>query len=198
MKDIITSETQLWSRRLSGDGAAFGLIFDLHRDRVFRHASPLVEDRRDAEEVTATTFLELWRRRCDVRLVNESVLPWLPVTATNSARNVRRSTARYRRLLATISHSLDISHVEATYFASHPTEHIDHQLTAALKTLPAADLRLISLVSLEGFTISEAVSVLGLSASAAKTRLFRARVRLRTILGDRTGTSWFDEEGGSK
>ena len=198
MKDFVTSDAQLWSRSLTGDGAAFGELFDLHHDRVFRHAYRLVEDRHDAEDVTATAFLELWRRRADVRLVNESVLPWLLVTTTNSARNVRRSVARYRRLLATLPRTPVTSDVETAYFAAHPSEQIDRRLAAALRSLPAADLRLVSLVALEGFRITDAASILGLSSSAAKTRLYRARVRLRTILGDGAGTGWLDEEGGSE
>jgi RNA polymerase sigma factor (sigma-70 family) len=198
MKDFITREAQLWSRSLTGDGAAFGELFDLYHDRVFRHAYRLVEDRRDAEDVTATAFLELWRRRADVRLVNDSVLPWLLVTTTNSTRNLRRSVARYRRLLATLPRTPDTSDAETAYFLAHPSEQIDRRLTDALRSLPAADLRLVSLVALEGFTIAETASILGLSSSAAKTRLYRARVKLRTILGDNDGTGWFVEEGGSE
>jgi RNA polymerase sigma factor (sigma-70 family) len=198
MKDFVTSDAQLWSRSLSGDGEAFGVLFDLHHDRVFRHAYRLVEDRCDAEDVTATAFLELWRRRADVRLVNDSVLPWLLVTTTNSARNVRRSVARYRRLLARLPRTPDTSDAETAYFAAHPSEQIDRRLTATLRSLPAADLRLVSLVALEGFTIAEAASILGLSSPAAKTRLYRARVRLRTNLGEIAGTGWFGDEGGSE
>ena len=198
MKDFVTSDAQLWSRSLSGDGAAFGVLFDLHHDRVFRHAYRLVEDRCDAEDVTAIAFLELWRRRADVRLVNDSVLPWLLVTTTNSARNLRRSVARYRRLLDTLPRTPDTADAETAYFAAHPSEQFDRRLTAALRSLPAADLRLVSLVVLEGFTIADTARILGLSSSAAKTRLYRARVKLRTFLGDSASTRWFVEEGGSE
>lgn len=75
-------------------------LFDRHRDRVFGHACRLVESRYDAEDVTASAFLELWRRRGDVRLVEGSVLPWLLVTTGNVARNSRRGTRRYRQFLS--------------------------------------------------------------------------------------------------
>lgn len=58
----------------------------------------------------------------------------------------------------------------------------DEHLGSALRSLPRADLQLITLVALEGFTITEAAAVLGLSATAAKTRLHRARIRLRQVL----------------
>ncbi|HEY5224914.1 MAG TPA: RNA polymerase sigma factor [Microbacteriaceae bacterium] len=182
MRQPVASDAQLWARSISGDGAAFGALFDLHRDRVFRHAYRLVENRRDADDVTATAFLELWRRRADVRLVEASVLPWLLVTATNAARNVRRSAARYQRLLDSLPRTLAASDAESAFLAAHPLEQVDHRLATALRSLPAADMRLVSLVVLEGYPIAEAATVLGCSTSAAKTRLHRARTRLRATL----------------
>ncbi|WP_396133584.1 RNA polymerase sigma factor [Arthrobacter sp. 1088] len=51
----------------------------------------MVGGRHDAEDATAAAFLELWRRREGVRLVDGSILPWLLVTTTNTARNLQRS-----------------------------------------------------------------------------------------------------------
>ena len=76
-------ELRLWSRARNGDALAFAAIFDLHRDRVFRQAVRLLDSPPDAEDVCASAFLELFRRRDDVRIVNGSVLPWLLVTTAN-------------------------------------------------------------------------------------------------------------------
>ncbi len=89
----------LWDRSLTGDGEAFGLLFDRHRERVFRHACRLADTRQDAEDVVASAFLELWRCRAKVRLVDGSVLAWLLVTTTNLGRNAARSRRRYRQFL---------------------------------------------------------------------------------------------------
>ena len=70
-------EAGLWARSLDGDAEAFGVLFDQHRDRVFGQASRLVGGRHEAEDIAASAFLELWRRRNDVRLVGGSVLPCL-------------------------------------------------------------------------------------------------------------------------
>jgi RNA polymerase sigma-70 factor (ECF subfamily) len=43
------------------------LLFDRHRDRVFRHAYRLAGQRHDAEDIMSTAFLELWRGRLKVR-----------------------------------------------------------------------------------------------------------------------------------
>ncbi len=58
-----------WARALEHDPRAFAAIFDHHETRVFRHALQLTGNQHDAEEVTAASFFELWRRRDVVRLV---------------------------------------------------------------------------------------------------------------------------------
>ena len=100
MLPVTEDETAVWSAALSRDERAFGVLFDRHRDRVFRHAARLVEYRAEAEDVTAAAFFELWRRRDAVRVVDGSVLPWLLVTATNLSRNASRGTRRYHAMLA--------------------------------------------------------------------------------------------------
>lgn len=61
-------EEGLWHRSVQGQGDAFGVLYDLHRDRVFRHAYRLCGNHHDAEDVMAASFLELWRRRKQVRI----------------------------------------------------------------------------------------------------------------------------------
>ena len=189
MRDVIASDAGLWSRGLEGEGAAFGVLFDLHRDRVFRHAYRLVENRPDAEDVTATAFLELWRRRADVRLVDGSVLPWLLVATTNVARNVRRAARRHRRLLDVLPRSENTPDVAHSFLNAHPMDAIDHRLALGLRSLNAADLRLVALVMLEGYTVADAAVVLGLTPAGTKTRLHRARIRMRAAMGEMPATS---------
>jgi hypothetical protein len=62
MGNVEADDGGLWERSLKGEGEAFGLLFDRHRDRVFRHAYRLSGQRHDAEDIMSTAFLELWRR----------------------------------------------------------------------------------------------------------------------------------------
>jgi RNA polymerase sigma-70 factor (ECF subfamily) len=71
----IGDEATAWAAVLGNDGDAFVAIFDKHRDRVFRHALRMTANVHDAEDVTAGAFLELWRRRKAVRVIDGSVLP---------------------------------------------------------------------------------------------------------------------------
>lgn len=55
---------------------------------MFRHSLRLVASPADAGDVVPIVFLEAWRKRATVRFVDDSLLPWLLVTATNAAGNV--------------------------------------------------------------------------------------------------------------
>jgi RNA polymerase sigma-70 factor (ECF subfamily) len=145
---------------------------------VFRHACRLVEDRQDAEDVTAATFLELWRRRADVRVVEGSVLAWLLVTAGNISRNTNRARRRHRAFLARLPRVGTVEGASETVLDSD----IDPKLQSALRALDPVDLHLITLVALEDRTIAAAAEVLGLTPAAAKSRLHRSRHRLRDVL----------------
>jgi len=170
----------VWRLVLSGDSRRFGTIWDRHRDRIFRHLIASGNPAASAEDLTAATFLELWRRRRAVRFVDGSLLPWLIVTAQNVSRNAARATRRYERFLAALP-TPPVVPDPADRIADRDDEHLI-ALRAAIADARPADSTLLAMTALEGFTIGEAATALGLSESAAKMRLSRLRARLRTAV----------------
>lgn len=178
-------EAALWQRARGGDGAAFGVLFDRHHARVHRHALRLTASVHDAEDVTAAAFLELWRRRADVRVVSGSVLAWLLVTTANVARNSRRSRRRYEAFLSALPRPATEPDAGEQAFRAD-LDGGDRDVAAALRSLPAADLRLLTLVVFDDLPLADAARALGLTPAAAKSRLHRARGRLRAALAPGT------------
>lgn len=124
----------------------------------------------DVDDLVALTFLEAWRLRGRVRVVEGSVLPWLLVTATNVARNQRRAARRYRALL---------ERLPAGETAPDPATLLDETDVAAhFDRLPLADRQVLALCVVEGFSEKEAASALGVAPGTVKSRLARARRRL--------------------
>lgn len=180
-----------WEQGLAGDPTAFGMIFDLHRDRVFRHAYRILQDQADAEDAAAVSFLELWRRRSHVRVVDGSVLSWLLVTATNACRNLERSRRRYRRLLDELPHGDHHPSAEDTALSDVT---VDTDIAAALRELPPRDARLLALVALEGYPVADAARAFGISPESARTRLHLVRANLKRSLGHDTLDSYLTKE----
>lgn len=148
MGSIETGDEGLWVQSLLGQGEAFGALYDRHRDRVFRHAYRLSGNHHDAEDIMAASFLELWRRRKHVRVVEGSILPWLLVTTTNMARNRARAALRYQRLLNALPRNQETGDLTADPYGSYQDQ-LDQDIAAALKTLTAEDLHLVSLIVFE-------------------------------------------------
>ena len=170
-------EAALWPQALAGDGDAFGRLFDLHRDRVFRHAWALAGSRQDAEDVIASAFLELWRLRDRVRVADGSVLPWLLATTTNIGLNAARSRRRYQQFLQRLPRSAECDLADVNRGLE-----LSPALRDALRMLRPKDAQLLALVALEGYKINEAAMCLDLSPEAARARLHRARRRLQEQL----------------
>lgn len=159
-----------WRDVLSGDGEAFGRIWDRHNARVERHVTGLVSRPADVDDAVAIVFLQAWRQRAAVRVVNDSVLPWLLVTATHVAHNVRRGSHRYAALLARLP-SAD--------HAPDPAELVaDGDASLAMRRLSLLDQEILTLCVLEELTEREASEALHIRPGTVKSRLHRARAHL--------------------
>jgi RNA polymerase sigma factor (sigma-70 family) len=171
------TESSLWEQALGGDGGAFDRVFKLHRDRIYNHAWRLTQHRADAEDLTAIAFIELWRRRRAVRVIDGSVLPWLLVTTTNVSRNLKRSQARHQRLLAHIPPPEPERDVADSIADADTRESVVRSVRVALARLSPRDQEVLALCVLEELTTRQASAALGVAEGTVKSRLSRARAR---------------------
>jgi RNA polymerase sigma factor (sigma-70 family) len=165
-----------WARVVAGEGDAFGRIFDRHRDRVRRHAMGLAPSYSEAEDVVSLTFLEAWRKRGTIRFVDQSILPWLLRTATYTCLNMARSERRHRVALSKLPAA------EPSYQSAERAD--DGAVFDAMRRLTAHHQEIITLCVIEGLSAEEAASLIGVRASSARSRLSRARARLRDEMLD--------------
>lgn len=165
-----TDDVEDWARAVAGDGEAFGRIFDRHRPRVQRHLWRLLSSTQDVEDAVAVVFLEAWRKRSVVRVVQGSLDPWLLQTATNVAYNARRSGRRYQALLAQLPPA-------APAFA-HAAALDEPDVVVALRGLSLADQQVLTLCVLEGWSELEVAAALRVRPGTVKSRLHRAKKRL--------------------
>lgn len=162
------SDAELWRAVVGGHAAeSLAVVLDRHQERIHRHALGLVPARDDAKDVVAITFLEAWRRRAEVRFVDGSLLPWLLVTATHTARNITRSARRYRDLIERVPLSLE---------APDPAGALEEgRAVAALKTLSEAHRTVVTLCVIEGLPVADAALVLDVPVGTVKSRLHFAK-----------------------
>jgi RNA polymerase sigma-70 factor (ECF subfamily) len=172
------TDAALWERAAAGEQDAFGQLFERHARRVYNYCFRRTGDWSQAEELTAIVFLEAWRRRRDVRLQREDALPWLLGVATNLIRNLRRTHRRWRSAIERLPRA------RAADFAVDVDARLDDErrMTAVLRalgTLPRADQEVLALCVWEGLSYEEAAVALDIPVGTVRSRLSRARARLR-------------------
>jgi RNA polymerase sigma factor (sigma-70 family) len=166
----VDDDHALWQRVLSGDDAALTVLLTRHQARVFRRAAGILSVREDAKDAVALAFLELWRKKKSVRLVDGSPLPWLLATVTNVALNLERSARRYRSVL---------QRVEQPALPEESASLDESGVMTALRRLPDRDRHVLVLTVMEGFSERETAAALGVAPGTVKSRLSRAKARLR-------------------
>ncbi|MBB4914874.1 RNA polymerase sigma factor [Streptosporangium saharense] len=148
----------------------------------------------DAEDVVAETFLTAFRQRGRYDLARHSALPWLYGIATNLVGRHKRTEARQLNLLARTG----VDPVTEP-FTSRSDERLSAQavqrnLAAALVALPAGHRDVLLLVTWGGLTYTETAEALGIRVGTVRSRVNRARAKIREELGGADPTALVNEE----
>lgn len=155
--------------------ACFSRLYEDHEREILRYALRRSAEPQDAADAVAETFLVAWRRLGEVPVGEEARL-WLYATArrvlANHQRGIKRRTRLAERLREELRRQLPLQPAS------------DRPVLDALAGMADADRELLMLVGMEELSPSEAARVLGISTMAARTRLHRARRRLRARLGE--------------
>jgi RNA polymerase sigma-70 factor (ECF subfamily) len=154
----------------------FACLYRDHARGILGYALRRCADPEDAADVVAETFLVAWRRLPEVPHGEEGRL-WLYGTARLVLANQRRGEQRRNRL---------VEHLRAELRRQLPGEATEGppRILEALAALEEADRELLMLVGWEELSPAQAAQVLGVTALAARSRLHRARRRLRARLAE--------------
>lgn len=155
-------------------------LFGRYSGAVLAYARRRLDSAEDAEDVVVEVFATAWRRR-DV--VPEEALPWLYATAGNVIAHVIRTEARRTRLgskLATVQ-PLRTTEIDPAQQVVDSVSAMD-VVGAALNDLSESDAELLRLWAWEQLGPAEIAEVLDCSPGTARTRMHRARTRLREAL----------------
>lgn len=177
------SDMALWEQAAHGDGPAFGQLFERHADRVYNHCFQRI-GWDVATELTSVVFLEAWRRRREVRVTTLSILPWLLAVANNVVSQQRRTQRRHRQALARLpavpasaDHADDVA-------ARVDDERTMQRILAVLAGMSEAEQDVLSLCVWSDISYEEAAAVLCVPVGTIRSRLSRARKRLRALTTD--------------
>lgn len=171
-----------------GDRSEFARLVDEFSGRIYRVALKVVNDPLDAEDVLQETFIKAFQALPAFE-GRSSVVTWLYRIAVNEALMMLRKR-KYNAISLEEENDRSEEEVEPVEIADWcclPESELQNSesqrfLDQAVQRLSPALRAVFILRDLEGLSVKETAEALGLNESAVKTRLLRARLKLREDL----------------
>jgi RNA polymerase sigma factor (sigma-70 family) len=179
-EDVELDDATLWSRSRIWDAEALGLLFERHAKAIYNYCFRRLGDWAVAEDTVSLVFLEAWRRR-EKELPPDKVLPWLYGIATNVLRNRRRSERRFAAALRRMPPPRPVPD-----FGDAADERLDEErqmrrVLALVSQLPPREQDVFALCGWSEVSYEDAATALGIPVGTVRSRLSRARQRLREL-----------------
>lgn len=157
----------------------FNEVYAKYKQRIFVYCLQFMQNKDAAEDVFQDVFIKVFKHESELAL-KENVAAWLFTVARNTCLNAIRDRGIVQR---------HVEYVEPDALAFHagsmPTIECDVKdyIEWALNKLPPDQREVIVLREFQEFSYDEIAEVTGTSIANVKVRIFRARQRLRKILG---------------
>jgi RNA polymerase sigma-70 factor (ECF subfamily) len=152
----------------------FHELYSRYAGDVYRFAHWLTGNPDEARDITTETFARLWTASGEPR--TDSVKAYL----FTIARNLHRKQWRHSSRLEPLDEAMPDIAVAPDEAAAKQDEF--QRALAAVQALPEIDRTLLLLRAEEDLSYEDIAAATGLSVTAAKVRVFRARARLAAIL----------------
>ncbi|MEV4758142.1 RNA polymerase sigma factor [Micromonospora sp. NPDC049559] len=184
------------ARIRDGDPRAFAELFDEYSRAVYNHAFRLTADWSVAEDVMASTFMEAWRLRERIDSDGGSLRPWLLAIATNIARSHVRSNRRYRAAIRA-QEPAEPDHADAVAGRVDDRRRL-LATVSALAHLRRTEREVLSLCFWQEMDYETAAKVLGVPVGTVRSRLSRARARLRKLADAELAADFVEPRGSGR
>jgi RNA polymerase sigma-70 factor, ECF subfamily len=188
-------EVQLIESIVGGDDRRFHELILPYQGQLYYVALRIVLNPADAEEVVQETLINAYRKLHKFR-GEAKFSTWLTSITINQARSKLRSQRRYR--FSSISETVEtergsITAAEVVQIGPSPLDIVEHNelqslVSGAIEKLDQPYRTVLQMQAYEGHSMESAARVLGITVTATKTRLHRARRMLRTHLKPILGT----------
>jgi len=177
-------EGDLILRSKEGDLDAFNQLVEKYQREVYNLARRMLGEAPAAEDATQEAFISAFRGIGKFRGGNFRA--WLLSIVANACRD----QMRFWRRRPTTSLDALVLEPEADRDAQSPEDYalrreLGEKIANALATLPADQRLAVILYDIEGLSYEEIAQVMNSSLGTVRSRLSRARARLRQYLGQR-------------
>jgi RNA polymerase sigma-70 factor (ECF subfamily) len=171
--DDISRITELIDQAAGGNFKAFGEIYNMYLDRIYRYVFYQVNDSMTAEDITEEVFLKAWKAIGTCKGKEKTFLSWLYRIAHNQLINTLRDNNRITSLEKDISREFADSKQEID------TSTDCHELLETISYLPENQKQIIILKFIEGLDNREISKIIGKKEGAIRISQMRALATIR-------------------
>ena len=170
-------------RRIAHDPEAFAGFYRRHVEEVQRFVARRVHDPQLAADLTADVFVAVIESAASYRPSRGKPVAWLFGVAHRVVAGERRRSGRESRALKRFAgrellDDDDLARMHARIDAAAQAR----SLYEALAGLPAEQRAVLELTAVDGLSVAEAASAIGIGAVTARVRLHRGRLAMRDAL----------------
>lgn len=184
-------ELRLIEDAVRGDLDAFNRLVLAYQDVAFNLAYRMLDDDAAAEDATQTAFISAYRNLSSYR--GGSFKAWVMRMVTNTCYDELRRRHRRPTVPLEPSNPEDDEEIESPAWlkdgSASPEERVEVQelesaIQHCIKALPEDFRAIVVMVDVQGFDYTEASQAVGKPLGTIKSRLARARLRLRDCLSE--------------
>ncbi len=180
------TEAQAIAGCVAGDPQAFEVLYNMHKRRVYSLCLRMVRDPAEAEDLSQEAFMQLFRKIGTFR-GDSAFSTWMHrLTVNIILMRIRKKG------LDQVSLDQDRDDGQDLPPKEYGTEDIDLlglvdriTLEKAIAALPKGYRTVFVLHDIEGYEHNEIARMMGYSVGNSKSQLFKARLKLRSLLLDK-------------
>ncbi len=179
--DDVSSEKEvesLISQAARGDTGAFGHIYDLYADRIYRHIYYRTGNTEDARDLTQDVFTRAWQGLPKYKQGSTPFLGWLFTVSHNRVIDYYRTKKDYSYLDADI----EMAAKDTTPEGYIESQFSQQQLRRAILQLPRDMQQVIIMTFIEGYGYREVAAALNKNEGNVRVLVHRALKKMRDIL----------------
>ncbi|MDF1723777.1 MAG: RNA polymerase sigma factor [Alcanivorax sp.] len=154
---------------------------------LYRLAYRFTANSHDADDLIQNVLVKLYPRLQELKAV-ERLKPWLAKVLYREFVDSKRREKRWLKLVEPLDNDLDREYQAVMESTELAPEYLYGQaeqwntISLALDTLNSDQRTLVTMHDIEGYTVTELTEILDLAPGTVKSRLHRARARLRNYL----------------
>ena len=161
---------------------AFQLLYDRHRNRIYKTAIRFLKSPILAQDVVQDVFMKLWFSRKNMN-ASQPIEAWLHTVAKNNIINRLKKLTNEWKALTELPFITTISN-NATENSVQEAEYISI-LNHAISTLPEQQKKSFQMSRHENMTYIQIGEQLGLSPLTVKTHISRALLHIKSVLAEK-------------